>query len=104
MVNVPNSDWLRIRARERRHDGWEISDVVIPAEMEALADQLDRLEVSRLKCEALMRENDDLREKLAAVHRLACEASSHLLKTCRGMDSDVDKAASTIALAIRVGA
>lgn len=45
-----------------------------------------------------------LREKLATAHRLLCEANAHLAKTCRGDDADVDKAASTIALAIRLAA
>lgn len=46
----------------------------------------------------------NLREKLGTVHRLLCEANAHLAKTCRGEDADVDKAASTIALAIRLAA
>lgn len=46
----------------------------------------------------------NLREKLATAHRLLCEANASLAKTCRGEDADVDKAASTIALAIRLAA
>lgn len=46
----------------------------------------------------------NMRDKLASVHRLMCEANVHLARTCRGEDKDVDAAASTIALAIRIGA
>ena len=98
MVNVPNSDWLRARAKDRRAEGWEISDPIVPDEMDALADQLDRLETARMMRDAFKFENEKLREKLATVHRLACEASAHFA------NQRPEKAASTVALAIRVGA
>ena len=98
MVNVPNSTWLRRQASVRRDEGWSVTDFISPDEMEALADQLDRLEATRLMCDARKVENERLYAKHAAMHRLVCEASKHFA------DGNQKAAASTIALAIRVGA
>ena len=99
-----NSEQLRRRAAERREAGWEISDAMLPQEMEDLAGQLDRAFSDWMMLDAVKRENAALREKVATLHRLLCEANAHLAKTSRGDDKDVDKAASTVALAIRTAA
>lgn len=76
--------------------------------MSEAADEIERLRQKSmddgLMIDALRREVSQVREKLSKVHRVVCEASAHLAKTCKGEDKDVDAAASKIALAIRLGA
>lgn len=76
--------------------------------MSEAADEIERLRRKSMDdgmmIDALRREVSEVREKLGRVHRVVCEASGHLAKTCKGEDKDVDAAASKIALAIRLGA
>jgi hypothetical protein len=70
------------KASERRKVGWQIGDVMIPAELEAVAKELVRLNQLTtdltVKCTALEADLAALRVKHLKTFEEACKANSHL--------------------------
>jgi hypothetical protein len=70
------------KAAERRKVGWQIGDVMIPAELEAVAKELVRLNQLAtdltVKCNSLESDLAALRVKHLNTFEEACKANNHL--------------------------